>query len=197
MQFLLIASLLILPTVLPADQAQYFYDELGRLVGVVDGLGNVAVYTYDAVGNPREERLAATVLTVFVTTNPFKQDEPQYSNAVTIKLPVATDATPELLRYALRGIEHIYRDGYWYNKAGVMLTALVPASQRQFDLFVDRDRERSSRLMRVLDRLNADMGTGTLRYAAEGYVKRWRTRFERRSPVNTTNWRDLPVAKAS
>jgi YD repeat-containing protein len=51
MQFLLIASLLILPTVLPADQAQYFYDELGRLVGVVDGLGNVAVYTYDAVGN--------------------------------------------------------------------------------------------------------------------------------------------------
>jgi len=52
-------------------------------------------------------------------------------------------------------------------------------------------------IMRVLDRINADMGTGTLRYAAEGYVKRWRTRFKRRSPVNTTNWRDLPVAKAS
>jgi YD repeat-containing protein len=34
-----------------ADQAQYFYDELGRLVGVVDGQGNVAVYNYDAVGN--------------------------------------------------------------------------------------------------------------------------------------------------
>jgi DNA polymerase V len=51
--------------------------------------------------------------------------------------------------------------------------------------------------MRLLDRLNAEMGAGTLRYAAEGYVKRWRTRFERRSPVNTTNWRDLPVAKAS
>jgi YD repeat-containing protein len=51
MQFLLIASLLIWPGQLQADQAQYFYDELGRLVGVVDGQGNVAVYTYDAVGN--------------------------------------------------------------------------------------------------------------------------------------------------
>ncbi len=156
----------------------------------------VATYTARVGEKLRRERLAATVLTVFLTTNPFK-DEPQYSNAVTIKLPVATDATPELLRHALCGIEHIYRDAYRYNKAGVMLTALVPASQRQLDLFEDQDRERSSRLMRVLDRINTEMGAGTLRYAAEGYVKHWRTRFERRSLVNTTNWRDLPVANAS
>jgi len=77
-----------------------------------------------------------------------------------------------------------------------MLTALVPASQRQFDLFDDQDRERSSRLIRLLDRINTAMGAGTLRYAAEGYVKRWLTRFERHSPSYTTNWRDLPVAKA-
>src|SRR2546427_1884995 len=67
----------------------------------------------------------------------------------------------------------------------------------RLDLFEDRDRERSSRLMRLLDRLNTEMGAGTLGYAAEGYVKRWRTRFERRSPASTTNWRDLPVAKAA
>jgi DNA polymerase V len=156
----------------------------------------VSAYTARAGEKLRRERLAATVLTVFVMTNPFK-DEPQYSNAATIKLPVATDATPELLRYTLRGIERVYREGYRYNKAGVMLTALVPASQRQLDLYEDRERERSSRLMRVLDRVNAEMGAGTLRYAAEGYVKRWRARFERRSPVNTTNWRDLPTVKAS
>lgn len=49
--FFVIASLLMWPVPLPADQAQYFYDELGRLVGVVDGQGNVAVYNYDEVGN--------------------------------------------------------------------------------------------------------------------------------------------------
>src|SRR5256712_3415793 len=71
----------------------------------------VAAYTARAGEKLRPERLAATVLTVFLTTNPFKTDEPQYSNAVTIKLPAVTDATPDLLRYALRGIERIYRDG--------------------------------------------------------------------------------------
>jgi DNA polymerase V len=78
-----------------------------------------------------------------------------------------------------------------------MLTALVPASQIQNDLFDHPDRERSSRLMRTLDRLNDRMGAGTLRYAAEGFSKHWRARFERRSPAYTTTWRDLPVAKAS
>jgi len=51
MQFLLIASLLVWPAALQADQARYFYDNLGRLTAVIDGQGNVAVYTYDAVGN--------------------------------------------------------------------------------------------------------------------------------------------------
>ena len=77
------------------------------------------------------------------------------------------------------------------------LTALAPSSQVQGDLFDRQDRERSSRLMRALDRLNEHMGAGTLQYAAEGFTKRWRARFERRSPAYTTNWRDLPVAKAS
>ncbi len=182
----------------PPKQAVTVSRMFGRPVATLAEMREaVAAYTARAGEKLRHERLAATVLTVFLTTNPFKTDEPQYSNVVTIKLPAATDATPDLLRYALRGIERIYRDGYRYSKAGVMLTALVPASQRQLDLFEDRDRERSSRLMRVLDRLNADMGAGTLRYAAEGYVKRWRTRFERRSPASTTNWRDLPVARAS
>ncbi len=47
----LVACLLVWPTTMQADQAQYFYDGLGRLVGVIDGAGNVAVYTYDDVGN--------------------------------------------------------------------------------------------------------------------------------------------------
>jgi DNA polymerase V len=157
----------------------------------------IATYTARAAEKLREEGLAVTVLTVFLITNPFKKDDPQYSNAATIKLPVATDSTSNLLRYALPGVERIFRDGYRYKKAGVMLTALVPASQVQGDLFDQQDRERSSRLMRVLDRLNDHMGAGTLRYAAEGITKRWQARFERRSPAYTTKWNELPVARVS
>ena len=94
----------------------------------------VSVYTSRVAEKLRGERLAATVLTVFLTTNEFK-DGPQYSNTLTLKLPIATDSTADLIRCALQGIRAIYRDGYHYKKAGVMLTGLVPASQTQADLF--------------------------------------------------------------
>ena len=152
----------------------------------------IAAYTARAAEKLPGERLAATVLTVFLTTNSFK-DEPQYSNAATIKLPVATGNTSDLLRYALPGVEQIYRDGYRYKKAGVMLTGLVPACQVQGDLFDRQDRERVQQLMRALDGLNDRMGAGTLRYAAEGQRQQWQTKFEHRSPAYTTNWTDLPV----
>jgi len=116
---------------------------------------------------------------------------------VTITLPVSTDSTSDLLRYVLPRVERIFREGYHYKKAGVMLTALVPAGQAQGSLFDRHDRKRSSRLMPMLDRLNGRLGAGTLRYAAEGLTQRWKARFERRSPAYTTTWRDLPVARAS
>ena len=57
--------------------------------------------------------------------------------------------------------------------------------------------KRVEELERALDRLNDHMGALPLRYAAEGFTKRWRARFERRSPAYTTSWRDLPVVRAS
>ena len=98
---------------------------------------------------------------------------------------------------ALKGVESIYRDGFRYKKAGVMLLGLVPVSQVQANLFDLADRERSKRLMRALDRLNTEEGADTVRFAAAGLTQRWRTRFARRSLAFTTNWRDLPVVRAS
>jgi len=113
----------------------------------------VATYTTRAAEKLRRHQVAARVLTVFLTTNRFA-DEPQYSNSVTIPLPVATQDTAELIRYALRGVEQIFRAGYRYKKAGVILTVLVPAHQVQMHLFDDQDRERSCQLMAAIDAIN-------------------------------------------
>ena len=155
----------------------------------------VSSYTSRVAEKLRGERLAATVLTVLLTTNEFK-DGPQYNNALTIKLPVATDNTHELIRSALQGIRTIYRDGYQYKKAGVMLTGLVPMSQVQADLFDHHDRVHSTRLMSALDAVNERWGAGTLQYASSGITKKWKTQFHRRSPAYTTHWDELPVVKA-
>ena len=119
----------------------------------------VSSYVSRAAEKLRGEGLAVTVLTVFLMTNEFK-DEPQYRNSVTCSLPVGTDTTSELIRVALRGLRTIYRDGYRYKKAGVMCTALVSAGQVQPDLFDRQDRQKSSRLMAVLDAINDRWGAG-------------------------------------
>ncbi len=155
----------------------------------------VAAYTARAAEKLRGEQLKATVLTVFLTTNPFN-DEPQYSNAVTLRLPVATDITPELLRMALRGAESIFRDGFRYKKAGIMLQQLVPVGHVQANLYDHEDRNRGARLMRMIDRLNAGGEQETVRFGAVGLTQHWRTRFAARSSAYTTNWRELPRVRA-
>ena len=156
----------------------------------------VATYTARAAEKLRRDRLAAGVLTVFITTNPFT-DEPQYRNTVTLTLPVATSDTAELLAYARIGTDHIFAAGFRYKKAGVLLTELVPAQQIQLSLFDTKDRERSARLMAAVDYLNTQMGAGTVRYAAMGVQPRWHMRSARRSPRYTTRWEELVVVMAS
>ena len=155
----------------------------------------VATYTSRAAEKLRRNTLAAGVLTVFITTNQLS-DEPQYSNAVTLTLPVATSDTAELLAYALCAIEPIFQGGFRYKKAGILLTELVPAQQIQLSLFDNRDRERSARFMATMDDINRQWGTGTVRYAAVGFRNRWKMRSARRSPRYTTRWEELVEVKA-
>ncbi len=77
-----------------------------------------------------------------------------------------------------------------------MLMGLVPVSQVQANLFDHHDRVRSTRLMSALDAVNERWGAGALQYASSGMTKKWKTQFHRRSPAYTTQWNELPVAKA-
>jgi DNA polymerase V len=156
----------------------------------------IATYTSSAAAKLRRRGLAAGLLTVFLSTNRFKPEKPQYHNAIRLSLPVVTNDTAELLSYALRGIERLFREGYRYKKAGVLLTALVPAQQVQTHLFDRKNRERSARLMQALDQLNTEMGAETVCYGATGLQTRWQMRRARRSPRYTTRWDELAVVRA-
>lgn len=157
----------------------------------------VADYVSRAAEKLRGEGSVAKVLTVLLMTNPFGRD-PQYHNSISIEFPVPTDSTPELLRSALTGTEKVFRKGYRYHKAGVMLTGLMPRGQTQTDLWEqgEPDRGRKERLMRALDAVNARMGAGTVAFAAEGIHKVWRMKSERRSKRFTTRWDELVEVKA-
>jgi DNA polymerase V len=152
----------------------------------------IAAYVSIGAEKLRKEHSVAGVLMVFLMTNRFKKEN-YYVNIKTIKLPVATSDTSQLIHYAQEGLKAAYRKGPLYKKAGVMFKYLNPEYQIQADLFNYKDFRRSKKLMQTLDNINKKMGSDTLKYAATGLSKnqRWKTVFKRRSPSYTTNWDQL------
>jgi len=151
----------------------------------------VAAFITNAAAKLREQTLAARLLTVFLTTNPYSKRDQQYNNSIVIRLPGATNNTAELLHHAVRGTEKIFRKGLRYKKAGVMLDDFIPADQVQVTLFDDSNVRRNKKLMETVDLMNAKMGSGTLRYAAQGSTQPWRGRCKNHSPRYTSNWKEL------
>jgi DNA polymerase V len=110
-------------------------------------------------------------------------------------LPVLSNDSAELIKCALKGLDLIFQDGYHFQKAGVMVTELVPEDELQHNLFDTEDRKRSKVLMKTLDRINKTFGKNTLRVASQGYERRWKLRAEKLSPCYTTDIAKLPSVK--
>ncbi len=145
----------------------------------------VALYTCRVAERLRRARLAARVVTVFINTDRFSPG-PQYSNTITYELASATDTTDELLQWTLKGLGQIFRPGYRYKKAGVLLNHLVPADQLSKRMFGDMSFERSRRLSQAMDEINRRHGRDTIRLGMAQAGSSWKTKFMRRSARYTT-----------
>lgn len=157
----------------------------------------VISYVGRAAEKLRQQYCVARVLHVFAHTNPFKPEQPQYNAALNIKLPIATDDTLMLSRFAGAAAEHIFRPGYAFKKAGTMLMELEPKATRQITLFEDSEQlERRARLNAVLDKANARFGRGSLAVAGAGINKGWRMNRGMLSPPYTTSIQHIPRASS-
>lgn len=149
----------------------------------------------------RRFELLATHMQVFLSTNRFREDERQYHPAIGTSLPSPTSSTLELMTAAGHLLERIYRQGYRYKKTGVMLAPLVPANEYQPSLFDTPPREPAA-IDKIVDEINRRMGSPrspVIKRASQGASrsgKGWQMRSGRRSPNYTTDWHELPVAKA-
>lgn len=159
----------------------------------------VASYIAKAAEKLRAQDSLAGAVQVYIRTNIFKPEAPQYQRAVTVPLPDATADTRVLTLWALRVLRRIYRPGYGYHKAGVMLSNIVPRVNQQYSLFNAGGGvggARSDALMGVVDGINQRYGRGAVRLAAEGIERGWQMRRGNLSPGYTTSWGGLPVVKA-
>jgi DNA polymerase V len=131
----------------------------------------------------------------FIRTSPFREKDPQYSRSASIPLPSPTSDSAHITQAACAILKHIYRPGYRYAKAGVMLMDLQPATRQQMTLDLDEEMpENRIRLMQAMDEVNQRFGRGTLHLASAGTAGRhraWSMKQERRSPGFTTDWGGL------
>jgi DNA polymerase V len=191
-------SCLALEEMAPAKQQIMCSRSFGRPVTTLDDLTEaVAAYATRAAEKLRQQHSVAGAMQVFIRTNPFKDAAPHYQKGITLAPPEPSDDTRVWVRLAVAGVRRLYRPGFEYQKAGVLLDGLRPAGLRQTSLFdEDEDRDRSRRLMATLDQVNRAMGRGTLRLLGEGLGQSWKTKASRLTPRYTTRIADLPIARA-
>lgn len=165
----------------------------GRAVNSLADLQEaVSTYAATAAKKLRSQNLVAGSIHIFLTTNQFQKDHPQYSKSIMVSLPQPSSYTPSFIKSSLHGLGKIYKPGYHYQKVGVMLTGLTSNSCKQLSLF-NPERMENDGLMNAVDHINAKWGRNTIQSAAEGFVKPWSMQQSYKSPSYTTDWQELPV----
>ena len=169
------------------------------VTAMADLIEAVSAFACGTAGKLRKQNSLAGQLLVFIHTSPFRPG-PKYSRSITMPLRRPTADSNLLVAAAVAGLKVIFKPGYDYIKAGVMLLELQPETMFQGELALEPDEVQDrSALMGTLDNLNNRYGRGTLKVASEGLAgdkRAWAMRQQRRTPHYTTSWHDVPVARA-
>ncbi len=155
----------------------------------------ISMYATIAAEKLRKQSSIAKRVSVFISTNKFKDNEPQYGNFATTILPIPSSYTPEIIKYALILIRRIYKDGYSYKKAGILLSELIPEKNHQLSLFDNPNKSINYKFMKAVDRINEKYGTNSIFPASIGINKNWHMRRNLISFRYTTRWSEILKVK--
>lgn len=175
----------------------------GQYLTELDDLATaVSHHTARACVRLREQHSLAQAIQVFITTNPFQTKNPHYQNSKIQTLVSPTADTSLWIHAAKKALQCIYRPGFAYHKAGIMLMDIMPATLQQQDCFIDSNEQarhkifKRNQLLQLMDRLNDEQGSRSLFLAAEGMQQHWAMRAQQKSSRFTTDWQELAWVKA-
>jgi DNA polymerase V len=155
----------------------------------------LSTFVANACAKLRTQDSHASVIQVFLQTNRFRKDLPQYMPSLAVPLPYPTNDSLEINRWASYLCERMFKPGYQYKKAGVMLSEISPVTHRQGDL-LEPEPSANGRLMAAIDNLNHRFGRGTVKVSTQGAYRDWQMLQERRSPNYTTSWDEIPKTRS-
>ena len=174
----------------------------------LDGLRtHVSNYAARCAEKLRQQGTVASIVGVFLNTNAFREDLPQYWNFQEMRLTTPSSSTVTIVKAANEVLQKLYRQGYHYKKAGVIVMGIGPNSPIQPDLF-DYNAEQFEKMKRldaVIDRINKVNGTETIVLGSQQYTQKdgkgkanvfanaIKHDFKSKNP--TTRWSDIIVLK--
>ena len=141
----------------------------------LDGLRtHVSNYAARCAEKLRQQGTVASIVGVFLNTNAFREDLPQYWNFQEMRLITPSNSTVTIVKAANEVLQKLYRQGYHYKKAGVIVMGIGPNSPIQQDLFdINAEQfEKMKRLDAVIDRINKVNGTETIVLGSQQYTQK-------------------------
>ncbi len=150
----------------------------------------VSTFTASCAEKLRRQNSHCNMIMVFVHTNYFRKDQPQYSRNIIIKTDFPTNSTIELNHYAQIGLKAIFREGYHYKKAGVIVMGLTPNNETQLSLF-NTSNPKHQPLMSVIDKMNKSYGKNKVKFATQSLGRQWKMKQEKLSKCYTTKINDV------
>lgn len=143
----------------------------------------------------RNQKSSCNALMVFLVTNEHRKDLAQYGGNIVVQLPYATNSMIDLAKSATSGLRRIYKKGYSYKKAGVIVMDIVPEHPDQLAMFEVRN-EKHEPLMKTIDKINKGYGFQKVKLASQDLKRTWKMRQERLSPKYSTQLSDIITIKS-
>ena len=153
---------------------------------------SVITHCLNAAEKIRADNQIAKTITVFIRTSPFDKNRRYYSNSKTIDLAIPTSNSIELIKNAVKALTDIYKYGYAYQKAGIILSGLKDANQNDQNLLTPLLENKSKKLMKAIDYTNTKYGRYAISIAQAGLSKGWKMRREHSSKIDTASFDSLP-----
>ncbi len=154
----------------------------------------VSTFAVTCAEKLRRQNSCTNLIMVFVHTNGHRQDLPQYSQHIMIKTDYPTNSSIDIVRYAVKGLKAIYKKGYQYKKAGVIVMGITPENEKQMNMFT-MENPRHNALMKVIDKLNFSIGQKKLKLACQDMDRTWKMNQEKLSPRYTTRLDEIITIK--
>ena len=133
----------------------------------------------------RSQHSCCNSILVFIHTNGYRKDLPQYSRSIVLKLPFPTNSSIEITKFAVMALDKIYKKEYAYKKAGVIVMDFSPQNISQIMLF-ENSNPKHILLMQTMDSINRQFGTKKIKLASQDLKKTWKMKQEKLSPNYTT-----------